>query len=82
MLEIIRLFPLLAALGCAVCAETVVPVEVVEPVLCCVLVVVVVVVEEADAIALLALNPAGKYSVPDVHDSGEATVRLVYVKSA
>ena len=40
MLEIIRLFPLLTALGCAVCALTVV----VEPVVCCVLVVVVVVV--------------------------------------
>ena len=47
MLEITRLLLLFAALGCAVCAETVPPVEVVELVVCCVLVVVVVAVEEA-----------------------------------
>ena len=84
MLEITRLFPLLAALGCAVCALTVdVPVELVELVGCCVLAVVVVVVVAVVvvdavvvAIALFASNPLAKYNVPFVHDNGCAVGRL------
>ncbi len=82
MLEITRLFPLLAALGCAVCALTV---ELVEPVVCCVFVVAVAVVVVDDvvvAIALFGLKPAGKYSTDEVHDSGDATGKLATGKSA
>ena len=79
MLLTISLFPLLAALGCAVCAETV---DVVVDAAACVVADVVVVVVLAEAIAIFASNPEAKYNVPFTHDKACATGRLATGKSA